>query len=487
MAQNHDKPRECKVKSKNPLETPAAEQALLDVLARADAGVLCARLPFRIAVALSGCRRGPPPKDKRARRAAARALRRATRELLEALPAALEDCENERLVVLSEAARRRQPLTEGGEYAQWRGRAEALCTVARTLQPRRGHDSRRARNRCVAALESLEDAMRFDEEAAQLLDAWREHGDCARAAGVPPWSLVEHRALLGRITRLAARARLPHECPPELVEALDAHRRDSAPSPLGYLTAAAAVAARLRDRDALLADARARHAAPTALAAYPRSRRSTEAALARAKDHWPPPASDLRQGDGSDKGWQRFAEGVEALRCALARDALGQELAQAWRDLKHRARVHDTHPLYLEGYEVLVHRIRTCLRGQSAHAGEIPPLLRHALREHEKMVVDRETVRAALRGFRDFGDTTEELALEEGHYGRRPAEHPRYTRWRRCGEHALACGRALLAEEDCFRAHLNATHDGFEEFLRIGGRIQRMLNDFQRNGAVALT
>ena len=143
--------------------------------------------------------------------------------------------------------------------------------------------------------------------------------------------------------------------------------------------------------------------------------------------------------------------------------------------------------LYLEGYEVLVHRIRTCLRGQSAHAGEIPPLLRHALREHEKMVVDRETVRAALRGFRDFGDTTEELALEEGHYGRRPAEHPRYTRWRRCGEHALACGRALLADEDCFRAHLNATHDGFEEFLRIGGRIQRMLNDFQRNGAVALT
>ena len=455
-------------------------------MARADADVLRARLPHEVAVALSEFRgrKRAPRGATRARRAKRRSFRSATSTLLEALPGALEVCEKERVRVLFNACLERRPPTRTADHAHWRKGAEALCTVAHAVRPANVSGASTAETRFVVALESLERALRFDEVAEHLLAEWRELGASAERAGVSVGAWVEYRALISRIAHLATTVGLPRELPAEFAEALEQSGRNDA-DVFGCIAAAADVSACLRDRVVLLADARGGEQALTDLEAYPQWRNRAQAALARAgRFVRPQPAYLLNEG-AVDPGWEKLVESAGALGQALERDALAQTLVGHWWGFERRSAVEGIEALYLEGYPVLHHRIETCC-AEVADPSEIPPHLHAALRVHETMVADRDTVLETLRILKEFLDEAEELAGDEAVYGRRPADAPRYLQWLEEGEKALERGRVFLADENRYVGHLDAVPGGFDRFMRMGSRIMRTVATCRQGGTLVV-
>ena len=184
-----------------------------------------------------------------------------------------------------------------------------------------------------------------------------------------------------------------------------------------------------------------------------------------------------------DPGWEEVVNSTGALGLALERDALAQTLVRDWRGYQRRSAVEGMEPLYLEGYAIVHHRIETYC-AEVTDPSEIPPHLRAALRVHETLVADRDTVMETLRIFKEFLDEAEERAGDEAMYGCRPAGAPSYLPWLEQGEEALERGRALLADENRYVGDLDAVPGGFDRFMRMGRCIVRTVATCRRDGTL---
>ena len=134
---------------------------------------------------------------------------------------------------------------------------------------------------------------------------------------------------------------------------------------------------------------------------------------------------------------------------------LYQELKRDWNDLVARSEEPDLPLLLMDGYDVLIRRVRALADhpGLSDHARNV---LGELLEYHDDETVARETAQGYLATAERHVEAYKALERQAGERGLPVARLDAWPEWREAAEMLTATGKAILANEERFGAYLDA-------------------------------